>query len=93
MSGSSASDSPPIVLFTRSLDRAGAERQLVNLAVALHRQGQRVHVAALLGGGPLEQEVSAEGIPIDVLATRATIFFAPLKLALLTWKLRPLVVY
>ena len=53
------------LLVTQDLQRAGAQRQCVELALGLAREpGWRVHVAVLEPGGPLEEEIRAAGIPI-----------------------------
>ena len=53
------------LLVTQDLQRAGAQRQCVELAVGLAREaGWQVHVAVLEPGGPLEEELRAAGIPI-----------------------------
>ncbi len=54
---------PETILFlTRSLERGGAERQLVVLATGLARRGYDVSVVALYGGGALEAELIEVGV-------------------------------
>ena len=51
-----------VVFLARSLERGGAERQLVTLARALSGRGQPVAVVLFYGGGPLEQELAGSGV-------------------------------
>ena len=46
-----------ILFLTRSLNRGGAERQLVLLARELHQRGHEVAVALFYSGGPLEADL------------------------------------
>ena len=50
-----------------TLDRSGAEKQMVLLAKGLPRDRFRVEVAALTRSGPLEAELNAAGIPVTVI--------------------------
>lgn len=50
-----------------SLDRCGAEKQLVLLAAGLPRDQFDVHVCALTRGGPLEQSLREAGIPVTII--------------------------
>ena len=50
-----------------TLDRSGAEKQMVMLAKGLPRDRFRVEVAALTRSGPLEAELSEAGIPVTVI--------------------------
>lgn len=59
-----------IVQLIPSLDRSGAEKQLVLLASGLPRDEFDVHVCALTRGGPLEAELRAAGVPTTVLGKR-----------------------
>ena len=53
------------LLVTQDLNRAGAQRQCVELALGLHaRPGWRVEVAVLEPGGPLTPELAGHGIPL-----------------------------
>jgi glycosyltransferase involved in cell wall biosynthesis len=53
-----------------TLDRSGAEKQMVLLATGLPRDRFRVEVAALTRLGPLEAELRGAGIPITALGKR-----------------------
>ena len=56
----------PVLLVVDSLDGGGAERYVVDLAVALRRRGWPVHVACSAGG--VRAEVLADaGVPVTVL--------------------------
>ena len=57
-----------ILFLTRSLNRGGAERQLVLLARGLHQRGHDVAVALFYSGGPLEadlREASVRILPLN----------------------------
>ena len=53
-----------IAFVIRSLDRGGAERQLVLLATSLHRRGHDVVVIVFYPGTPLEAELRSAGVPV-----------------------------
>jgi glycosyltransferase involved in cell wall biosynthesis len=53
-----------------TLDRSGAEKQMVLLATALPRDRFRVEVAALTRLGPYEAELRASGIPVTLIGKR-----------------------
>lgn len=53
-----------ILFLLRSLNRGGAERQMVTLATALHRRGHDITVAVFYGGGPLQQTLDEAGVPL-----------------------------
>lgn len=56
---------PETTLFlARSLDRGGAERQLVVLVKGLARQGHAVAVAVFFGGGVYEAELAEAGVRV-----------------------------
>jgi glycosyltransferase involved in cell wall biosynthesis len=56
---------PAVLLVTQDLQRAGAQRQCVELALGLARRpGWRVEVATLTPGGPLAEELRAGGVPL-----------------------------
>lgn len=55
-----------IVLVIPTLDRGGAEKQLVLLARGLDRARFDVRVVALTRGGPLADELAAADIPLDI---------------------------
>src|SRR5947207_7865897 len=50
-----------------TLDRAGAEKQMVLLARGLPRDRFRVEAAALTRLGPLEAELRAAGVPVTLI--------------------------
>jgi len=53
-----------ILFLTRSLDRGGAERQLVVLAKGLARRGHAVAVAVFFGGGAYEAELAEDDVRV-----------------------------
>ena len=53
-----------IAFLTRSLELGGAERQLCLLARGLLRRGHQVSVLVFYGGGPLQAELQAAGVPV-----------------------------
>jgi glycosyltransferase involved in cell wall biosynthesis len=53
-----------LVILARSLGFGGAERQIVALATGLQARGHRVVVALFYGGGPLEPDLAAAGVPV-----------------------------
>jgi glycosyltransferase involved in cell wall biosynthesis len=53
-----------------TLDRSGAEKQMVLLAKGLPRDRFRVEVVALTRPGPLRAELEAAGVPVTVLGKR-----------------------
>ena len=56
---------PAVLLFTQDLERAGAQRQCVELALGLHREPDwRVEMAAIEPDGPLGAEIRGAGIPL-----------------------------
>lgn len=63
----------PTTLFViRSLDRGGAERQLVNLVIGMKERGVPVHVAVFYTGGALEKELTESGVKIHNLQKKGT---------------------
>jgi glycosyltransferase involved in cell wall biosynthesis len=60
---------PRVLLVTDSMSWGGAERHVVDLAVALSSRGYEVLVACS-AGGPLAQELHQAGIPVRVLGGR-----------------------
>ena len=56
-----------IAFLIRSLDRGGAERQLVLLARGLRRAGHEVGVLTFYSGGALESELVSDGVPVIAL--------------------------
>ncbi|MFV0444115.1 MAG: glycosyltransferase [Planctomycetaceae bacterium] len=71
-----------IVFVIPTLDRSGAEKQLMLLATGLPRDEFDVRVIALTRGGSYAQELQAAGIPVTVLGKRLR--FDPLA----AWQLR-----
>lgn len=53
-----------------TLERGGAEKQLVLLATGLPRDEFEVQVCALTRGGPLETDLRAAGIPLAIIGKR-----------------------
>lgn len=53
-----------ILFLARSLDRGGAERQLVVLAKGLARRGHAIAVAVFFGGGAYEAELTEAGVRV-----------------------------
>lgn len=53
-----------ILFLVRSLQRGGAERQLVTLAAALQARGHHVTTASFYGGGPLQATLDAAGVTV-----------------------------
>lgn len=59
--------STKVAFLIRSLNYGGAERQLVTLAVGLHRKGRQVVVLVFYSGGPLEAELREQGVPVRLI--------------------------
>ena len=55
---------PRVLFVTRSLDRGGAERQLVTLAVELRRSGWDIAIACFYSGGAFQTELDQAGVPV-----------------------------
>lgn len=53
-----------ILFLTRALTRGGAERQLVALAIGLHRRGWQVAVACFYAGGPFTADLEEAGVRV-----------------------------
>ena len=53
-----------------SLDRAGAEKELVQICRGLPRDEFDVHVCALTRGGPFEAELAEASVPVTVIGKR-----------------------
>jgi glycosyltransferase involved in cell wall biosynthesis len=60
-----------IDLVLPSFESGGAERVMVNLAVALHARGERVRLVVIDGRGPLRNDVPAGIDVVDLGRTRA----------------------
>ncbi len=60
----------PVVYVIGTLDRGGAERQVMELATRLDRKRFASHVFCLSVGGPLQAEVEAAGIPVTIIGFR-----------------------
>jgi glycosyltransferase involved in cell wall biosynthesis len=65
----------PVVYVIGTLDRGGAERQVMELATRLDRKRFAPHVICLSVGGPLQPEVEAAGIPVTVIGFRGLRIF------------------
>lgn len=59
-------DSPLVIHVLWTLGRAGAERVVLELAKRLPSHGYETRVIAVGGGGPLETDFKAAGIPVAV---------------------------
>jgi len=59
-----------VLQFIPTLDRSGAEKQLVLLAKGLPRDRFRVEVAALTRLGPLAAELEGAGVPVTLIGKR-----------------------
>jgi glycosyltransferase involved in cell wall biosynthesis len=59
-----------VLQFIPTLDRSGAEKQMVLLAAGLPRERFRVEVATLTRLGPLGAELEAAGIPVTPIGKR-----------------------
>jgi glycosyltransferase involved in cell wall biosynthesis len=72
MSSSSTRKTEPTEVFflIRSLNPGGAERQLVELAKALHERGHHIEVAVFYGGGAFEDELRRAGVIVHQLGKR-----------------------
>ncbi len=84
-----------VVLLTRSLDVGGSERQLVQLALGLHRRGVPVLVVTFYDGGSLEAELVQAGVPRASLSKRGRwdVIGFLVRLALALKRARPAVAY
>lgn len=59
-----------ILFLIRSLNRGGAERQLVELSKGLHKKGHSVVVVTFYSGGAIEKELNDAGIFVKTLQKR-----------------------
>ncbi len=84
-----------VVLFIRSLEIGGAERQLVVLAQGLKARGVDVRVLTFYPGGALRGELEAAGVPVADLAKRGRWDVLPFFFRLAGWlqRERPAVLY
>lgn len=65
-----ATPKPRILHIIPTLDRAGAEKQLVLLAGGLRQRGYDVRVAVLTRDGPLRADLEAAGVPVILIGKR-----------------------
>lgn len=87
---------PESILFlTRSLDRGGAERQLVVLAKGLASRGHAVSVTVFFGGGVFEYELAGAGVRVINLGKQGRWDILPFlnRLVGLLRKERPMVIH
>lgn len=84
-----------ILFLARSLDRGGAERQLVVLAKGLARCGHSVAVAVFFGGGAYESDLAGAGVRIIHLGKKGRWDVLPFlsRLVRLLRKERPVVLH
>lgn len=84
-----------LVLVARKLDRGGAERQLVALAVGLKSKGWNIHVVLFYEGGAFDGELITAGIPVHYLGkkNRWDILGFLVKFCRTVSRLEPTVVY
>ena len=68
-----------VALLIPTLDRSGAEKQLVTLACGLSPDKFQVEVIALTRGGPLESALAEHGIPLTIIGKRHRIDLAALR--------------
>lgn len=61
-----------LLFLAHSLAVGGAERQLVSLAIELHKRGRRVGVAVMRPGGSFEAELQAAGVAVIDLQQRSS---------------------
>jgi glycosyltransferase involved in cell wall biosynthesis len=59
-----------LTFLVRSMERGGAERQLMVLARGLRRRGHEVSVVVFYAGGPLEEELRAGGVRVRAVGKR-----------------------
>jgi len=67
-----------VSLLIPTLDRSGAEKQLVTLACGLSPDQFQVEVIALTRGGPLESDLAEHGIPLTIIGKRHRLDLATL---------------
>lgn len=59
-----------VMLLVPTMDRGGAEKQVVLLAQGLHTRGHDVRVCLLTRDGPRSETLRAAGIPVEVIGKR-----------------------
>ena len=59
-----------IALVIPTMDRGGAEKQVVLLAIGLHQTGHDVRVVLLTRDGPRSDELRRAGIPVEVIGKK-----------------------
>lgn len=83
-----------VLLIIPTLDRSGAEKQLVLLATGLPKEEFDVHVALLTRTGPLTADLDRAGIPWTLIGKKGKISFpAYFRLKRLIRELRPDIVH
>lgn len=68
-----------IVQIIPTLDRAGAEKQMVYLACGLKTRGIDVHVCVLTRDGPYRRELEDAGVPVILIGKRGKIDLGALR--------------
>ncbi|ROO32503.1 glycosyltransferase [Salinisphaera orenii] len=58
------------MFLARSLDRGGAERQLISLLLGLRDLGWKVSIACFYGGAAFQEEIQSEGVSFHDLGKR-----------------------
>ena len=74
-----------IIFLVRSLDRGGAERQLVALASAFVQHGHQTTVAVFYGGGVFEADLRAAGVRVVSLGKGGRWDVLPFFIRLVRW--------
>lgn len=84
-----------ILFLIRSLNRGGAERQLITLSKELHYLGHSVSVAVFYAEGDLDKELEASGVTIHNLMKKGRWDVIPffIRLISLTREVRPEIIY
>lgn len=84
-----------VLLFNRSLNTGGAERQLVLLAKSLHERGISVAVMVYYGGGAFRSELENAGVTVIDLKKKGRwdIFWFALRTIMAIRKYKPDVIY
>ncbi|TWT47987.1 putative glycosyltransferase EpsD [Thalassoglobus neptunius] len=71
-----------VLIVIPTLDRSGAEKQFVSLAIGLKERGDSIEVIALTRSGPYEEDLREAGISVTVLEKKTRFDVAVI------WKLR-----